>query len=168
MICDRIPDLILMNDYGGDYEQYEAAVYALYNETFAEEQFYWGDKPIRHKKHPLIRDMSATFWHIISTSDGKDDLPDLRRYERIAWPAYIMDYCLNCCDSLKVWKNKRKGKTRILMWCEDVEYLVVLDERADYCVFWTAYPVNRKHTKEKLQAEYEEYMRNQQKAKTAP
>ena len=168
MCCERIPDLIFMEDYDGDYEKYEAAVYSLYNESFAKERFYWGDKPIRHKKHPLIKGMSATFWHIISTGEGQNELPDLRRYERIAWPAYIMDYCLNCCESLKVWKNKRKGKHRILMWCEDIDYLVVLEERAEYCVLWTAYPVTWKHTKEGLQRDYEDYQNKLQKAKTAP
>jgi hypothetical protein len=168
MSCEKIPELLLLQDHNGDYEKYEVAVYAAYNETFSSKQFYWGSKIIRHKQHPLIKGMSATFWHIVSTGKGADELPDLRRYERIAWPSYIMDYCLNCCDSLKVWKNKRKGKTRILLWCEEVEYLVILDERSDYCVFWTAYPVNREHTRTKLQREYDEYKKKQQKAKTAP
>lgn len=101
----------------------------------------------------------GTFWHIISTgSDEANRIPDLRRYERIAWPAHILGYCKQNCDKLLIWKNKRKGKSRILLWCIEIDYLVVLDERKDYCLFWTAYPVERRHTKEKLMKEYKEYM----------
>ncbi|GGI92333.1 hypothetical protein [Legionella impletisoli] len=81
--------------------------------------------------------------------------PDLRRCERIAWPKPIIDNHNN--GILKIWKNKRKGETRILLWFEEAEYLVVLSERKSYTLFWTAYPVTRGHSKRKLQKEYESY-----------
>ena len=43
------------------------------------------------------------------------------------------------------------------------EYLVVLEIRQDYALLWTAYPIERQHTKEKLLKEYEGY----KKARTA-
>ena len=59
--------------------------------------------------------------------------------------------------------NTRKGKDRMLIYHEAEEYLVVLEIRQDYVLLWTAYPIERQHTKEKLLNEYEDY----KKARTA-
>lgn len=58
---------------------------------------------------------------------------------------------------LKVWENERKGKKRMLIYHEDEDYLVVLDVRDSYSLLWTAYPIERNHTREKLMKEYEAY-----------
>ena len=159
MQCDKIPEIIKLEQYGGDYEQYEEAVYSLYKRTFENDKFFFREKNIEQKKYPYYKNKPGTFWHIISTgTDEANRIPDLRRYERITWPAHILGYCKQNCDKLLIWKNKRKGKNRILLWCKEIDYLVVLDERKDYCLFWTAYPVERQHTRNKLMKEYTEYM----------
>lgn len=160
MNCELVPDLIYLSDYNGNYQDYEAAVYQTYLDTFDAGSFSWNGKRIVHKKHPETRGMSATFWHITSSgSEEANRTPDLRRYETIAWPAFILDYCLYGCQELLVWKNRRKGKTRVLLWCQDIDYVVVLDERKEFCVFWTAYPVTHRHTREKFLKEYEQYQK---------
>ena len=147
-----------------NYEEYENDIYAAYQSTFESQEFSWGEKPIRQKKHPMFKGKSGTFWHIISSGDSEESrIPDFRRYERVTWPAYILSYCKDNCDKILVWKNQRKNKTRILLWCQDIDYLVVLDERKDFCLFWTAYPTTYSHTKEKLMKEYTEYWKKQDK-----
>jgi len=37
------------------------------------------------------------------------------------------------------------------------EYLLILDERKEYILFWTAYLVTRKHQKRKIEKEYLAY-----------
>ncbi len=160
MKCDTIPEIIELDNFDGNYEKYEEAVYLSYKTTFEGQEFFWGNKRIAHKKHPMYKEKPGTFWHIISNGeDEANRIPDLRRYERVAWPAHILGYCVHYCDKILTWKNIRKGKTRILIWCKEIEYLVVLDERKDFCIFWTAYPVTYRHTKEKLQKEYDEYVK---------
>ena len=110
----------------------------------------------------MIKDKSATFWHIISSStDENNREPDLRRYERIAWPAFLLGYCKDYCDDLLIWKNNRNGKTRVLLWCRDIDYVVILDEREKYCLFWTAYPIVYEHTRQKLFKEYSAYKKQE-------
>ncbi len=58
---------------------------------------------------------------------------------------------------VKVWKNQRRNETRICLWLEEQEYLVVLADRKTYIIFWTAYPTPRNHTKRKLKKEYEAF-----------
>jgi hypothetical protein len=63
-------------------------------------------------------------------------------------------------SAVKLWKNKRGTETRILMWLEAEEYLVVLSERKGYILPWTAYLVEQDHRKQKLQREFESYHKN--------
>jgi hypothetical protein len=63
-----------------------------------------------------------------------------------------------------VWKNRRGSQDRICLWFETQEYLVVLAERQEYILLWTAYMVTENHRKRKLQKEYETYV----KANAAP
>ena len=159
MCCEHIPPIIELDSYNGDYEAYEDAIYAAYQTTFENHKFFFNGKPIFQKKHPMFKNKSGTFWHIISSGEVEENrLPDLRRYERVTWPAYILNYCKENCEKILIWKNKRKNKRRILLWCQEIDYLVILEERREFFLFWTAYPVTRSHTKCKLLKEYNEYM----------
>ncbi len=163
MTCN-IPGRIELSSYGGNYVEYENAVFEMYRSCFPDVSLFFRGKPVRHKKYPEYLGKPATFWHIIS--DGQEEstrLPNLRRYETIAWPFYIIRECLDVCGTLLVWENVRKGKHNTLLFCPDVDYLVVLSNRDGYYVFWTAYPVEREHTRRKLLQEYSEYI-----AKAAP
>ena len=158
-----LPELIFFENYNGVWEDYLEAVYAIfYNDFVKSIPSYRGIK-LSLKKHPMIDGKEATFWHIITSGQNEEErLPDIRRCERIGWPKPIIE---NDRDPvLKVWQNKRRGDTRILLWFEQEEYLVVLSERRGYLLLWTAYMVTRIHQKKKLKKEYETYIN----AKAAP
>ena len=156
MVCAIIPEIIELESFGGDYEKYEDAVYATYKRTFENQKFYLENKCI----DPIYKDKPGTFWHIVSSgTDESNRIPDLRRYERVAWPAHILGHCIGQCDKILMWKNKRNGKSRIILWCQDIDYVVVLDERKEFLIFWTAYPVTYNHTRKKLLKEYNEYIK---------
>lgn len=161
MICN-IPNIIDLNSYNGDYSLYEDAVYAAFVKcvkSMDERTLLFRGMMVAHKRHPEYDGKSATFWHIISQGENESArIPDLRRYERIAWPFYILESCADHCDNLLIWENARKGNTRVLLFCTDLDYLVVLAKRNGYLVFWTAYPVNQSHQRNKLIKEYHDYM----------
>ena len=49
----------------------------------------------------MFKGKPGTFWHIVSSGENEEErLPDLRRYERVAWPAHILDYCKKNCDNV--------------------------------------------------------------------
>ncbi len=157
MACELVPKRIT-NDFD-DYTEYENAVYNAYLNSYSQKQFTYNSKPIREKRHPLIAGKSCTFWHIVSSGTNEDNkLPDFNRYETVSWPGFILSYCLDNCSSKLVWKNKRGSHTRVLIYCQDIDYLVVLDEHEDYYLFWTGYPVTYTHTKNKLLKEYNDYI----------
>jgi len=151
-----LPDLVLFKDYSGNWEKYLEALYDYFKKDFVNDKPIFRGRRLALKRHPIIEGKEATFWHLISEGkQEKERLPDFRRCERIRWPRPIIEHSEE--SILKIWENKRKGETRICIWYENEEYLVILAKREKYILLWTAYLVKRAHQKKKLQKEYEDY-----------
>ena len=151
---DWLPGLVLLNDYEGNWDRFIGDIYMFFRRDFIENQTIFNGQPVKMKRYPLLNGKELTFWHI--TSEGKVEdsrLPDLRRCERIRWPRPIIE---NFKDSkIKCWRNKKNNDKRIVLWLSDMDYVVVLTERKNYILLWTAYYINYRHTREKLQKEFE-------------
>jgi len=162
-IPNWLPALVLFQDYGGDWKRYVDALYRYFKQDFVESQLSFRGAPLALKRHPLEQGKEATFWHLISEGPVEENrLPDLRRCERIRWPRPIIERADD--PPIRVWENQRQGETRILIWLEEAEYLVILAARIGYILFWTAFPVTRPHSQRKLKKEYEAWL----KANAAP
>lgn len=155
-----LPDLVFFGDYGGDWGRYLNALYEFFKKDFVESKPIFEGRRVGLKRHPVSNGKEATFWHMISEGDREEErIPDLRRCERIRWPRPVIENSHN----LKVWKNVRQRESRICLWLESQEYLVVLASRKGYILLWTAYIVDQTHRKRKLQKEFEEYWRGRAK-----
>jgi IS1 family transposase len=71
--------------------------------------------------------------------------------ERIRWLRPIIEHCTD--GLVKVWENQRRGETRVCLWLECCDFLVILTGRKGY----PAYPVVYPHQRGKLQKEYKAY-----------
>ena len=159
--CAVLPSIIELEKYNGDYFAYEAAIYNEFVDDFVSSKPIFQGQALALKRYPVYKEKEATFWHIVGDGpDEKNKLPDLRRYERIKWPKFIIENCSSTCADIKIWKNKRKGEDRYCIWCETSQYLIILADRGTYVLFWTAYPVTESHTVRKLIKEYNEYKAN--------
>jgi hypothetical protein len=156
---DWLPELVLLNDYGGNWDAYLGAIYQYFRQDFVNSKPAFRGTILSLKHHPLYDGKEATFWHLISEGSVEAErLPDLRRCERIRWPRPIIEHDHD--PEIKFWKNLRKTEVRMCLWCETEEYLVILAERRGYILLWTAYPVTQHHRKRKLQKEYDRYWQN--------
>ena len=151
-----LPPLEELKAYGGDFPRYLEAIYKIFCADFVTSKPVYAGKRMGLKRHPVVQGKEATFWHMISEgSNEAERLPDLRRCERIRWPKPIIE---NATDTaLKVWREPKGSGHRVLIWFAQAEYLVVLDERKDYILPWTAYPVEREHQQKKLERRWERY-----------
>jgi hypothetical protein len=153
-----LPPLVLFADHRGDWGVYVEVLYKYYREDFVESRPAFDGQNVFTKRHPLELGKEATFWHLISEGDVEQDrIPDLRRCERIRWPRPTIQHAMH--SGVKMWQNQRRGETRVCIWCEEAEFLVVLAKRSTYYLLWTAYPVVEEHRKRKLRKEYEAYKR---------
>lgn len=159
---DWLPPLVLLNEFGGDWNAYESAVYAGFVADFVRTRPRWPGKRVGLKRHPLIQGKEATFWHFISEGQTEADrLPDLRRCERIRWPKPTMEAFIERRpgpdDRIVWWKNVRGGEDRYLLALPDFSYLVVVADRGEFVLPWTQYCVEHEHQRRKYRKECESY-----------
>lgn len=153
--------------FSGDYSQYLELVYESFKQDFILRKPVFRGVKLGLKKYPLYQDKEATFWHM--TTEGEEEksrTPDIRRMERIKWPAPMINHSEH--PYLKVWENVRGNKTNILIFHEEENYLVVLRKAKDYILPWTAYLINYNSRKRKLLKEYEAYKKARSDNNTAP
>ena len=159
--ADWLPEMVTFNQFGGDWDGYLDALHGFFHADFVADKFQYDGKRVGLKKHPIECGKEATFWHMIQCGDIEAErTPDLRRCERIRWPKAIIT---NAADpSVLVWKNKRGNSDRICLMLEQERYLVILADRGEYVLPWTAYPIERDRQFQKLLREYREFARMQQ------
>ena len=154
-----LPPLVLFGDYGGDWDAYLIAIYAYFKQDFVDSKPAFEGRRLGLKRHPLTHGKEATFWHMIQEGGIEDErTPDLRRCERIRWPRPIIEHAN--APAVKVWRNQRGREERVCLWFAEEDYLVILADRGDYILPWTAYLVEQPHRKRKLLKEYEDYQRS--------
>ena len=88
----ELPDLILLNDFRGDYHSYIEAVYKIFKLDFVINKTIFRGEELRLKWHPVFQDKAYTFYHITHEGENEENrLPDLRRCERLPWAKPIIE-----------------------------------------------------------------------------
>lgn len=154
-----LPDLIEFTDYGGNWDDYVDAIYTAFHDDFHRSQITFDGIRLSAKRHPEIDGKSATFWHITSSGRTEEErLPDLERCKRVLWPRAIIE---NSTDaSILRWPSS-KYRNRTVLWLKEHDYMVIIEHRSGYCMLWTAFCVEREHTRQKYQKEYDAYIASQ-------
>ena len=141
-MTDWLPALMLMADYGG-WDKYLEALYAGFREDFMETLPPFQERRLGLKRHPIENGKEATFWHMISEGRTEADrVPDLRRCERIRWPRQLIEETGRKDPRVRWWPNVRNRERRVVIALTDFTYAVVLADRGDYLLPWTAYVVH--------------------------
>jgi hypothetical protein len=156
--CNWLPVLVLLEQYGRNWETYVEAVYRYLKNDFIDSRPDFDNKKVGLRREPLYRNKEFGFWHC--TSEGETEAertPDIRRCERIRWPRPIIEHFND--KSVRCWRNKRGSDKRVVFWFYDENYVVILAERNSYYLLWTTYLIKYKHAEEKLMKEYEEYQK---------
>lgn len=154
-----LPDRLCYAEFGGNILAFIETAYQIFKRDFVDTKPLFEGKPIALKKFPLVAGRECTFYHITQEGDNEAERDfSIERTECIPFPRPIIDNINH--PYLKVWSNIRKGKERILIFHEEESYLVVLEKRDGYTLFWTAYPVTYEHNYRKLMAEYDAYIKS--------
>ncbi len=155
---DWLPPLITLAEQDGDWVGFDRSIYAAFRAEWVEARPSMGEKRMALKAHPLQHGREYTYYHLTSAGDDEATRqPDERRMERIRWPRAMVEAIGT--GRVLMWRNRRATKSgqkhRILVALPDFSYVVVLDDRGEYVLLWTAYCVERAHQREKLRREYE-------------
>lgn len=155
--CNNLPELIELNEYNGDWPEYENALYNIFREAFIDNTQIFMGKPVGIFTDKMYNNKEKTFWHVISEGPSEFERnPDMRRCERITWIEKIINLLIcKDCDNIYKWKYKQSnGKYRYKIWCRQTEFIVILEERKNAFMLITAYIVKYNHAKQKLEKEY--------------
>jgi hypothetical protein len=154
---DWLPNLVRLEDFGGDVLVYIDALYQHFLDDFVHDRPFYQGRRVGMKRHPELNGKAATFVHITSSGNVEEDREyEACRSERIRWPRAIIQNCDK--PEVQVWENRRGREKRVLLWFAE-EYLVVLADRGNYVLLWTAYCTDREHTRRKLRREYQIWLR---------
>lgn len=159
----ELPDLILLEDFQGNYNNFIQAVFDVFQRDFILHKTKFRGEELKLKWHPIYQDKAYTFYHM--THKGEDEQnrePDLRRCERMPWARPVIENCDKW--SLKIWPQIRKGSNRLCIWLsieDEPDYIIILDVREKYKLLWTAFVIEYEHEKRKKQKEYEAWLKTQ-------
>lgn len=157
-----LPDIILLEEYSGNFNSYNEAVYEVFRNDFILSRPTYEGTVLRLKAHPYVDGKEYTYYHFTHSGDIETErIPEMRRMERMPFPRPMIDNSEH--SDLRVWRVKRGTKERILILSERDKYLVVLEDRGEYILPWTAYYIEYPNKIRRLIKEYEEYI----KTKTA-
>ena len=152
-----LPDLIFFETYKGNFALYNEAVYAVFKRDFVKSRPIFQGKKLALKAHPLIDGKEYTYYHFTHSGNVETErIPDMRRMERIGFPKPMIDFSDD--EDLKVWRNKRGKSERILILHHAERYLVVLEDRKNYILPWTAYLIEDDSRLQRLLHEYQCYI----------
>ena len=160
-----LPKELRYADYKGDWDKFLEAIYGIFECDFKHSCPKYKGLPLFYDSR-MEAGKEAAFWHLIQRHDcrAQDRVPDLRRCERIPWPKPIIEHPTD--KAMSLWKNERKSpkggrQTRVLLWLEKLDYIVVLAERPKETILITAYCTDIKSQREKLIKERDEYLKMQ-------
>lgn len=157
-----------LNESAGDWTAYSDLCYERYYADFYRTRPTWpvDGKRFNIKRHPELQGRCATFWHM--TSEGGDEAnrtPALDRCERVSWPRLMLDeftstYPARASARIVWWVVRRGSEDRYVIALADFSYVVIVADRGDYVLLWTAYPVEFASRRRKFGLEYEAYWAN--------
>ena len=149
-----LPELLLFQDYNGDWHRYLDAAYDCFTKDFLEAVPKVLGVDIRSKRNKMYDGKDHSFWHCIEEHipgapvDEDNRIPNIRLIERIKWPRPIIEQVAKSSDVL-AWTEIYRGhgtRERAHLFVPSEDYVVVLDPRQidefgkpAYYYLWTTF-----------------------------
>lgn len=162
-MSDWLPELLLFEDAQGNWGVYLDRLHARFTADFIDSKPTWPGKRVGVKRHPEYDGKSATFWHLISEGPIEAEREiNFRRCERIGWPRPMMDEFDEADPGTTAcrvvwWKETRRNEERYLLAPEDFSYVMVVADRGNYVLPWTAFWVEHDHQRHKRERAFKEF-----------
>lgn len=152
-----IPELMPLDDYGGDWMEYEMALYQVFERDIIRHDLRFRGQPVNARRLPEHARKWASFWHLISEGRIEDErTPDLRRCERLPLVRWIIENAASHAE-IDMWEQVRRGQRNWLLWHEEYQ-LVVLEQRREYFLLKTSFCTEYAHRVRKFRCERDAYL----------
>lgn len=151
MHCKWLSEMFPYPDWN-NFNCYENKLYQKFKNDIIEGRLIFLNKKINIRREPFYKGKEEIFYHItcssINHSDMEDRSPSTDRMIRVPWIRDIIKNspCQhNCCESKPIlWKELFKnGNYRYQIYFN--RYLIVIEERENYCLLITAFYVEKEY-----------------------
>lgn len=144
-----LPDKVVRSDFNNDAEFVEAC-YLFFWADFVKDCPQFRNTRMGLKRIPIRGGKEATFYHMTTTGEDEDNRTlEVDRSERIRWARPLIENEVHA--DLRVWVERKNGENRIHIWHYTEDYVVVVSERKGFYIPWTAFCVNYKNYRMKLE-----------------
>lgn len=150
---DWVDEPLLLETCNGDWATYLERVYEVFTNHHQRPTYRIEGKPFRLKAHPITDGKEATFWHLISQGDVEAErIVDPKRCARLCWIRPMIEAVGT--NRVKSWIQNRDGKLSYIICLPDFSFTIVIRDRGEYVLLWTAYCVEEQPRRQKLEKEY--------------
>lgn len=151
----KLPALIKLEDFNGDAKVYIENAYSIFERDFIKEQPVLFGKKVIIGKQKKENGKEMVFWHITSNDFGANygRLPDMRRFEKIEWVAFVIKN-ISKIDGLLYWDKQQKRAIRTYIYLEKDDFLIILEKTKRFYILITAFHVSYKGKKKQLLKDY--------------
>jgi hypothetical protein len=158
MNCPKITPKLEFSYFGGDSRSFIDALYRCFKKEFIDSTILFRGKPVDIIHQAYWDGKERSFWHIVSS--GEEDFDrnlDISRCETLPWASALL-LEQNTCSHYKVWikYHDRTNRNRFYIWCDEINYIVIIEDRNAYFKLITAYPVTPRNIS-RYQKEYDNY-----------
>lgn len=138
------PELLRLSAFGGNWTAYEEALYDVFHRDVIANDLRFRDQVVQARRKPEHEKKWASYWHLVSEGFVEDErLPDLRRCETVPRVRWIIENADSCAE-IDVWQQVRVNKKNWMLWHQEYQ-IVVLEQRANYCLLKTSFCTERPH-----------------------
>jgi len=75
----QLPDLSLLADFGGDFDNYIGVVYSIFEHDFVNKKIGFRGLPLKLKFNPKFQGKACTFYHMTHEGENEQErTPDFR------------------------------------------------------------------------------------------
>lgn len=157
--CKKLPSRLEWSMFRGDAKLYKEALYSVFKRDFlnGDLQFRGKNVDIIHEK--FFEGKERSFWHIISEGDVDVDRElNTDRCASIPWAKPLIEDDGNC-EKYRIWVkwHDKSKRDRYYIWCTEINYMVILEDRETHFKLITAYNVLEYKVKS-YEKEYNKYV----------
>lgn len=166
-ICPKLPPLNTLEQNNNNHAFFTNTSYEIYKNDFCENTVIFNGLPIKTNTTLNHNLQQIGFEHITTKDIQQGNIKDLRTYnnsriERVPWIKYLIEHSCDC-ENYRCFKNYRNNRERTIIWCVKERYVIILEKRTDSYFLITAYCLIYKKAEEKLEREYNNYLKNQKR-----
>lgn len=157
--CQWLPELVELDL--NNWENTSDFLYRIFLEDFIKSRPIYNDKGVYVRRHPEYNGKHDAYFHLTCKMEEgcSDRTPDLERCKRIKWPRKLIENHMcsrpNCCNDIKIWKERYRGKIRINFLKVKARYILIIEEHDDYYLLVTAFHFEFQHRMIKKLKEYD-------------